>query len=121
MSVAQTVQTFTGIANVNEFYGYHYLAEVFKGDIRAQIEKWQAAEEESAQPTAARGVSEASKPDHRAPHKRLGGLSGKWFAGLANHNRVRDDAERLHSHRALHTPLLEALGYKLEPQQIELQ
>ena len=38
MSVAQTVQSFAGIANENEFYGHHYLAEVFKGDIRALIE-----------------------------------------------------------------------------------
>ena len=45
MSVAQTVQSFTGIANENEFYGHHYLSEVFKGDIRTQIEEWQAREE----------------------------------------------------------------------------
>jgi hypothetical protein len=117
MSVAQTVQTFTGIANENEFYGHHYLAEVFKGDIRAQIEKWQKAEEEAQ----TRTVCEDSKFDVRAPHKRLGGLSGKWFAGLANHSRLREDGVRLQSHMNLHAPLLEALGYKVEPEQIELQ
>src|SRR5688572_19440463 len=100
MSVAQTVQTFTGILNENEFYGHHYLAEVFKGDIRAQIEKWQKAEEETST------VSE-DKSDRRAPHKRLGGLSGKWFAALANHSRLRDDGERPQSHLDIHTPLLE--------------
>jgi hypothetical protein len=114
MSVAQTVQTFTGILNENEFYGHHYLAEVFKGDIRAQIEKWQKAEEETST------VSE-DKSDRRAPHKRLGGLSGKWFAALANHSRLRDDGERLQSHLDIHTPLLEALGYKVKLEQIELQ
>lgn len=111
MSVAQTVQTFTGILNENEFYGHHYLAEVFQGDIRAQIEKWQKAEEETST------VSE----DRRAPHKRLGGLSGKWFAALANHSRLREDGERLQNHLDIHAPLLEALGYKVEPQRIELQ
>jgi hypothetical protein len=117
MSVAQTVQTFTGIHNENEFYGHHYLAEVFKGDIRAQIEKWQKAEEE----TQSSNVSEDSRSDVRAPHKRLGGLSGKWFAALANHSRLRDDGERLQSHLDIHAPLLEALGYKVKPEQIELQ
>ena len=49
MSVAQTVQSFAGIANENEFYGHHYLAEVFKGDIRALIESWQAVEDAAAE------------------------------------------------------------------------
>ena len=35
MSVAETVSTFVGLANENEFYSHHYLAEVFKGDIKA--------------------------------------------------------------------------------------
>jgi hypothetical protein len=29
MPVAEAVQSFAGIANENEFYGHHYLAEVF--------------------------------------------------------------------------------------------
>jgi hypothetical protein len=121
MSVAQTVQSFTGIANENEFYGHHYLAEVFKGDIRALIETWQATEDAAAQAIAAGTASEDSRAETRAPFKRLSGLGGKWFAGLANHGRLNEDAERLQSHRQLHVPLLEALGYKLKPQQIELQ
>ena len=112
MSVAQTVQSFAGIANENEFYGHHYLAEVFKGDIRALIESWQAVEDAATEETRAAA---------RAPHKRLGGLGGKWFAGLASHARLHESTERLQSHLQLHAPLLEALGYKLRPQQIELQ
>ncbi|HAY27527.1 MAG TPA: hypothetical protein DCY47_08515, partial [Candidatus Accumulibacter sp.] len=80
MSVAQTVQSFAGIANENEFYGHHYLAEVFKGDIRALIESWQAAEEAAAQSPAAGEAAAESRADSRAPHKRLAGLGGKWFA-----------------------------------------
>jgi hypothetical protein len=109
MSVAQTVQSFTGIANENEFYGHHYLAEVFKGDIRALIESWQATED------AGKASAET-----RSPFKRLGGLGGKWFAGLAIQSRLNDDAERLQAHLQMHAPLLEALGYKLDPKQIEL-
>lgn len=115
MSVAQTVQSFAGIANENEFYGHHYLAEVFKGDIRTLIETWQATED------AAATASEEIRANSRAPYKRLGGLGSKWFATLANHPRLREDAERLQNHLALHAPLLEALGYSIKPQQIELQ
>ena len=121
MSVAQTVQSFTGIANENEFYGHHYLAEVFKGDIRTLIESWQANEDAVSQAIAAGTAPEESRAETRSPFKRLGGLGGKWFAGLASHGRLNEDSERLLSHRQLHTPLLEALGYKLNPQEIELQ
>ena len=125
MSVTQTVQSFAGIANENEFYGHHYLAEVFKGDIRTLIESWQATEEAAAQVTATGAATDELRADSsastRAPYKRLGGLGGKWFATLASHGRLREDAERLESHLSLHSPLLEALGYTLKPQQIELQ
>ena len=125
MSVTQTVQSFAGIANENEFYGHHYLAEVFKGNIRTLIESWQATEEAAAQAAATGAAREENRAalsaSTRAPYKRLGGLGGKWFATLASHGRLREDAERLESHLSLHSPLLEALGYTLKPQQIELQ
>jgi hypothetical protein len=38
MPVVEAVQTFVGITNENEFYSHHYLAEVFKGDIRERLE-----------------------------------------------------------------------------------
>ena len=121
MSVAQAVQSFTGIANENEFYGHHYLAEVFNGDIRALIESWQASEDAAAQSAAAGTEGDITRAEARAPFKRLGGLGGKWFAGLASQVRLNGDAERLQAHRQLHAPLLEALGYQLNPRQIELQ
>jgi hypothetical protein len=95
------IQGFAGIANENEFFGNHYLAEAFKGDIKSLLDKWH--EEDEAKKS-------------RAPDKRLAGLGGKFFAGLAAHARLRDDAELLESHRALHQPLLEALGYVCRPE-----
>ena len=44
MPVLDAVQTFAGISNENEFYSHHYLAEVFTGDIREQLEAWDADE-----------------------------------------------------------------------------
>ena len=113
MSVDQTVQTFVGITNENEFYGHHYLAEVFQGDIKTLIEQWNAAEEAAATPE--------EKATTRAPHRRLGGLGGKWFAAVSALAKLKDPAERLRAHAALHQPLLEALGYRIQPRQIELQ
>ena len=48
MPVVEAVQTFGGIVNETEFYSHHYLAEVFKGDIRERLEQWAAAPEEQS-------------------------------------------------------------------------
>lgn len=107
MSVSETVQSFAGIMNENEFYGHHYLAEVFKGDIRTLIEGWLKKEElDTAE---------------RAPYKKLGGLTAKWLTGLSAHARLREDSARLCNHLKLHMPLFEALGYTIAPQEIALQ
>jgi hypothetical protein len=113
MSVAQTVQTFSGITNENEFYGHHYLSEVFQGDIKALIDRWQAAEDAVATPE--------EKAAARPPHKRLAGLGGKWFSSVAALEKLRDPAERLSAHAALHRPLLEALGHRVAPSLLEIQ
>jgi hypothetical protein len=113
MSVDSAIQTFSGIANENEFYGHHYLAEVFQGDIKALIDQWSATEESAATPE--------EKAAARAPHRRLGGLGGKWFSGVSAFAKLKDPAERLRAHAALHQPLLEALGYRIQPRQLELQ
>jgi hypothetical protein len=101
MSVADTVSTFAGIANENEFYSHHYLAEVFKGDIKALIERWQAAEDEEG--------------GAKAPFKQLQACSARWFAQQASVNRAKSAEDRLAAHRDLHQPLLAALGYAVQP------
>ena len=108
MSVADTVSTFVGLANENEFYSHHYLAEVFKGDIKALIERWQAAEEEEG--------------GAKAPFKLLQGCSARWFAQQASMARAKSVEDRLVAHRELHQPLLSAMGYTLQsqPQPCEL-
>ncbi|PAW70505.1 MAG: hypothetical protein B9S38_07780, partial [Verrucomicrobiia bacterium Tous-C4TDCM] len=97
MSVDSAIQTFSGIANENEFYGHHYLAEVFQGDIKALIDQWNATEDAAATPEG--------KAAARAPHRRLGGLGGKWFSGVSAFAKLKDPAERLRAHAALHQPL----------------
>ena len=101
MSIAQTTQNFVGITNENEFYGHHYLAEVFKGDIRALIEAWQAAEEAALLPQEASAIEASEGNKFRAPYKQLAGLGGKWFSALSSFGRARDDGELLQNHLAL--------------------
>jgi hypothetical protein len=44
MAALDAIETFAGITNENEFYSHHYLAEVFKGDIKARLDAWDAHE-----------------------------------------------------------------------------
>lgn len=103
MPVLDAVQTFAGIANENEFYSHHYLAEVFKGDIKAKLEAWEAVEAEHPGDEA-----------YRSPHKRLQGWAQKWFALRGQISRAKDDAEKLALFTQLQTGLLEALGYVIK-------
>lgn len=107
MPVLDAVQTFAGITNENEFYSHHYLAEVFKGDIKARLDAWEAAE------TLAQGneVDETARDRHRAPHKRLQAWAQKWFALRSQLPRAGDAAERWRLFTQLQAGLLQALGH----------
>lgn len=100
----ETAITFAGIANENEFFSHHYLAEVFRGDIQDTLNAWQA--EEDAHPGA-----EA----HRAPFNRLRVLARDWFVGRERISRERHEGQRLALERALLGKLFAALGYALQP------
>ena len=100
MPVLEAVHTFAGIANENEFYSHHYLAEVFKGDIKARLDAWEAAE------------AEHPGEDHwRAPHKRLQAWAQRWFSLRGQVPRGASDAERWQLYTQLQAGLLQALGY----------
>ncbi len=100
MPVLDAVQTFAGISNDNEFYSHHYLAEVFRGDIKTRIDAWDA--EEAAHP----GVEA-----HRTPPKQLQSWAQKWFALRGQLDRAKDDADKLRLFVQLQSGLLNALGY----------
>lgn len=104
MPVLDAVQTFAGIANENEFYSHHYLAEVFKGDIRARLDAWDAAE-----------VEHPGEEAYRTPVKRLQAWAQKWFSLRGQVQRARDDAERWQLFSQIQTGLLQALGYDTPP------
>jgi hypothetical protein len=104
MPVLDAVQTFAGIANENEFYSHHYLAEVFKGDIKSRLDAWEAAEAEHPGDDA-----------WRAPHKRLQAWAQKWFGLRGQLQRAGSEQERWQLHTQLQAGLLQALGYAAPP------
>lgn len=110
MSVAQASQNFVGITNENEFYGHQYLAEVFSGDIRELIDRWQAAADAAAA---------EEKEALATPFTKLRRQGTPWFAALNNLSRLRDPAECIRAHQEMHAPLLKALGYQLEAEMFE--
>lgn len=111
MSVAQASHNFVGIINENEFYGHQYLAEVFSGDIKELIDRWQAA----ADAASATDNEEAKI----TPVIRVRKQSGPWFASLNNVLRSRDSVESIRIHAEMHKALLTALGYQLSPEMYE--
>jgi len=109
MPVLDAVQTFAGITNENEFYSHHYLAEVFKGDIKVRLDAWEAAE------TAAQSAEseEGAREPFRAPHKRLQAWAQKWFSLRSQVQRAGDATERWRLFTQLQAGLLQALGHAM--------
>lgn len=98
MPVLDAVQTFAGITNENEFYSHHYLAEVFKGDIKDQLDAWEAAE--------------VAQENLRTPYKHLQSWAQKWFALRSQIDRASDAGSRWELFTQIQAGLLEALGYE---------
>lgn len=106
----ENADVFAGITNENEFYGHHYLAEVFKGDIRERLDAWNAREESA----------KAEGGDWRSPPRMLAGCGGRWFRQREKLGSVQD-ADAFHAAFAeLQRPLLAALGYTITPSLLEL-
>jgi len=110
MPVLDAVQTFAGITNENEFYSHHYLAEVFKGDIKDRLDAWQQAED-------AAGADGAQ----RSPHKQLASWSAKWFLLTGALNRQREPQDKLSLFAELSAGLLQALGYTQDQRMVATQ
>jgi hypothetical protein len=102
MAALDAIETFAGITNENEFYSHHYLAEVFKGDIKARLDAWDAHE----------ALCAGSDVD-RSPAKRLGAGAQKWFGVYSQLGKARSDAEKWQLFTQLQANLLAALGYSI--------
>ncbi|WP_445145259.1 Eco57I restriction-modification methylase domain-containing protein [Dyella sp. Tek66A03] len=106
----ENADVFAGIANENEFYGHHYLAEVFKGDIRERLDAWNAREE----------AAKADGGDWRSPQRVLAGCGGRWFRQREKVGSIQDPDTFLSAVAELQRPLLAALGYAITPSVLTL-
>src|SRR5215217_3061927 len=91
-------QTFAGIGNENEFFGHHYLSEVFRGDIREQLDRWVKTEDGGGA---------------RAPQKVLAGLGAKWFQARKVLAAAKDSESTAEAFTAMQRPLFGAFGYEI--------
>lgn len=106
-----------GINNENEFYSNHYLGEVFTSDIREALEPWNEQENAAREvERAAREKGEEFTPGYRAPWNQLNSLATAFFRQLAEQEKQRQIPQRLADQRNRWQPLLQALGYELNPQ-----
>ncbi|MBE9966526.1 class I SAM-dependent DNA methyltransferase [Citrobacter freundii] len=106
-----------GINNENEFYSNHYLGEVFTNDIRDALEPWNEKENAAREvERAAREQGEEFTPGYRAPWNQLNSLATAFFRQLAEQEKQRQIPQRLVDQRSRWQPLMQALGYELNPQ-----
>ncbi|MCB1630023.1 MAG: hypothetical protein KDI48_20005, partial [Xanthomonadales bacterium] len=110
MATDNTAQVFAGISNENEFYGHHYLAEVFKGDIRDRLDHWQTLE----------AAAKVAGQDWRSPQRQLAGAGGRWFRDREKLRHLREPAEFQQAFVDLQRPLLALLGYAIQPDEVSL-
>ena len=87
----------TGIQSENEFYTTYYLQEVLGKDLKDEFSGW----------------AEQADQD-RPPDEAFGGLSGDYFQ-KRNQLLETGGARRLELQRELLTPVLETLGYEVQP------
>ena len=96
----------TGIQNKNEFYTHHYLSAILENDLKNIFKKWKQQEDES--------------PDFRQPWKQLASLRKQYFTMQDRLERERKIANRLSLQNDFLANLLDALGYRYQPQCMEL-
>jgi type I restriction-modification system DNA methylase subunit len=89
---------FAGIVNENEFYSHHFLAHVFQSRIKDWLE---------------------SRQQKQTPAQQLGGHATAFFRQRANYPNSGSFVEQLQWHRDLHRPLLETLGFDIDPDEYE--
>lgn len=110
MAVQETVATFVGLTNDNEFFSAHYLAEVFQGDFANTIEEWNSREDAAKQ---------AGRED-LSPHRALRNLNQRYFALRHKLKTERSATERIRLQREFFQALMSVLGIPYQPENREI-
>jgi type I restriction-modification system DNA methylase subunit len=101
MAVADNAATFLGINNENEFYSAHYLAEVFKGDIKTVLEDWKQQEE--------------SNEHYQAPFNRLKSIARDYFAMRERSHKERNQQKAIAMQREFFKQFCSAMDIPWNP------
>ncbi|NVK41175.1 MAG: hypothetical protein HWE39_08015 [Oceanospirillaceae bacterium] len=110
MAVQDTVATFIGLSNENEFFSAHYLAEVFQGDFADTVKEWDARED----------AAKEEGGEYTTPFRALRNLNQSYFALRHKLKTERNTAERIRLQREFYTSLMAALGIPSQPENREL-
>ncbi|NEV64387.1 class I SAM-dependent DNA methyltransferase [Thiorhodococcus minor] len=102
MDTTEKFDVFPGIVNENELYSHHFFAHVFQSRIKDWLQQ-RAQESEREEPLA----------------KRLARLAAPFFQRHARYPWDEDFTAQLGWHLALHQDLLRALGFSLQPQELD--
>ena len=102
MAISDNAATFLGIHNENEFYSAHYLAEVFQGDIKDIIQRWQQQSDDD---------KAADKPQPFVPpYQRLKDIARGYFAMREQSQRERQPQKAIALQREFFAAFLQALN-----------
>ncbi len=110
MAMQESVATFVGLTNDNEFFSAHYLAEVFQGDFANTIEEWNSREDAAKQ---------AGREDP-SPHRGLRNLNQRYFALRHTLKTERNARERVRLQREFFQALMSVLGIPYQPENRQL-
>ena len=92
----------TGIDNANEFYSQHYLDEVLEKDLGELFARWK-------------------EQDKDAPPARLKSFAGDYLKLRDTVLKARTLEDRVRGLYEIAGPLLQALGYELQPETLDLE
>lgn len=103
-----------GINNENEFYSEDYLAEIFSGDIKSQLDGWNKAEE------TARTTQDKPELHQLAPHRALRSLAQDALKFFKEFDRISSIDNSVVLQREWFKKLFGVLGYTLQPKRCSL-
>ncbi|WP_305858043.1 Eco57I restriction-modification methylase domain-containing protein [Balneatrix alpica] len=117
MAVQDTVATFIGLSNENEFFSAHYLAEVFQGDLADTIQAWDAREEQARD---AQKDNAQAGAGYTSPHRGLRNLNQPYFALRHRLKTERNPDERIRLQRDFFKQLMAVLEIPYQPENREV-
>ena len=115
MAISENTATFPGINNENEFYSDHYLSEVFNGDIKAILKKWQS----KAAIDKADDLQTAEQ-HYVNPYQRLKNSARDYFAMRERTKKERDKAVAAEIQQDFHRKLLSVLNIPWQPENVQV-